>query len=477
MTRPSELRPFVAANRFGLGSSRKDLAAIGTEPLEWLQAQLDSKASITIGGIASTRESIIASQQYLRASQSRNTLTDSEASKRLEEQRAYRKSAMDLVNEQITKRFAAAVTTELPVKERLAQFWSNHFTVSHQGKPQLATACAAFENEAIRPHLDGHFVHMLLSVASHPVMLMYLDNAQSIGPSSQVGRRRGAGINENYAREVLELHTLGVDGGYSQDDVIGLARMLTGWTIGNDRLARFGAKTGEFAFVEPMHEPGTHRLLGRDYSMRGREQGIEALKDLSLHGETARHIATKLVRHFVADTPEPRDIEYVADVYRRTDGHLPSIHKAAMTLASAWNPDNRKLKTPWELLVSMFRGLELPVSSPGLASPGLPRPGLARPEPLLNVLRLTNHLPFTAPSPAGWPDSAEQWGTPALLKQRIEFGIAAGVQFGNRIDVIDAAGSLVDPESSPKLLNSISRAESPSQGLSLLLSSPEFQWR
>jgi len=454
--------PYTAAGKFGLGPSRRDLDAIGDAPLEWLDAQLSASNPVVIDGMPSSSERIANFQKYFLGRLNRKVRNDADARKVEEGQREYQQAIRSLTVEEITRRFEHAVRTPYPVRERLALFWANHFTVSQQGRLQIATACASFENEAIRSNLDNHFTHMLLAVASNPVMLLYLDNAQSVGPASTIGRRRKLGTNENYAREVLELHTLGVNGGYTQADVIGLASMLTGWTVGNQRTARMGATPGEFVFVELMHQPGRHRLLGKDYEGSGRRQGVEALRDLSLHPATARHLATKLVRHFVADEPDARDVDYVANVYLKTEGHLPSVHKAVMTLGSAWNRDNRKLKTPYELLVSIFRGLDVPVT---------------RPEPVLNTLRLANHLPFTAPSPAGWPDTADHWGSPAVLKHRVEFGIAAGGIAGNRINARDAARYLVDPDRSPMLLASIDRAASPAQGLSLLLSSPDFQWR
>ncbi|HKI73252.1 MAG TPA: DUF1800 domain-containing protein [Pseudomonadales bacterium] len=454
-------KPFHAAARFGLGGSRKDLAAIGARPDDWVMAQVESKADMTVTGIADSRSQLIAYQKFAianrEARQSRET--DVEAFKM--RQQTYRHGVRDRVLDQLSKRFSFAVTTDNPVKERFAQFWSNHFTVSRANKPQISALCAAFENEAIRPMLDQHFTEMLLKVAAHPAMLMYLDNFQSVGPNSIAGRRRRLGINENFAREVMELHTVGVDGGYTQQDVQSLARILTGWTIGNDRLVRFGAKPGEFAFSRLLHEPGPQTLLGKSYPESGVKQGIDALTDLSLNPATATHIATKLVTHFVSDTPSAADIGFVANVFRKSDGHLPSVHKAVVSLTSAWRGESRKLKTPYELLVSTWRGLTLPVD---------------RFRPVIGVLRDMNDIPFSAPSPAGWPDSAEAWGAPAMIKERVEWGIAAGRKLGNYFNPMEAAKYIVDPDAE-LLLASIRRAESPAQGLSILLSSPDFQWR
>lgn len=455
------LKPFHAASRFGLGGSRRDLEAIHSRSDEWVLTQTEKKASVVVDGIADSASQVVAYQEFARqnrdAKQSGKDTPDAFKAR----QQAFHQAERDIVMDQLGLRFNQAVSTPWPVKERLAQFWSNHFTVSHANKPPLSAICMPFENEAIRPMLDGHFTYMLLAVASHPTMLMYLDNFQSIGPNSLIGKRRKQGINENFARELMELHTLGVDGGYTQADVRSLARILTGWTIGNERLERFGARPGEFAFADMMHEPGTQTLLGKKYREAARKQGVDALTDLSLHPATATHLATKLVRHFVSDTPSERDVNFVARVFAKSDGHLPSVHKAVLSLRSAWTGEDRKLKTPYELMVSSWRGLELPTD---------------RFQPVMGTLHEMNHVPFSAPSPAGWPDIAEFWGAPAIIKERVEWGIAAGQRMGNRINPREAARYMV-ASNARDLLESIDKAESQSQGLALLLASPDFQWR
>lgn len=456
------LSPFHAAARFGFGGSQRDLKAIGTDPLGWVTSQLDSNASIIINGISDSRAEIVSYLDFAR----KNRLDRRSKSANLDEfkrrQQQYRETRRKMVIAQLTARFEQAVNTPFPVKERFAQYWSNHFTVSHATKPQLAAVCTAYENEAIRPMLDGYFSDMVVAVAKHPAMLMYLDNFQSVGPDSLIGRRRKLGINENLGREMMELHTVGVDGGYTQKDVRSLAKILTGWTVGSPRLARLGATPGEFAFVSLMHEPGPQTLLGKTYRESNENQGLAALRDLAAHPATAKHIATGLVRHFTADDPDPRDIEKVATVFTRTGGHLPSVHKAVVSLDNAWQPDKRKLKTPYELLISTWRGMNLPMT---------------RPKPIIGVLHNMNNLPFSAPSPAGWPDSAEFWGAPAMVKERVQWGVAVGRRLGNFINAMDAAQYLVDPRRSDYLIDSIRRAESPAQGLALLVASPDFQWR
>ena len=186
------------------------------------------------------------------------------------------------------------------VTTRLVMFWSNHFCVSANKGPVRGMA-GAYEREAIRPHVLGRFVDMLLAVERHPAMLVYLDNHVSIGPNSRAGLNRGLGLNENLAREILELHTLGVGGGYTQEDVTNLARILTGWTVAN--LANPVGEPGRFFFAPARHEPGAWTVLGKRYGEAGMAAGEAVLRDLARHPATARHIARKLARHFVSAEP------------------------------------------------------------------------------------------------------------------------------------------------------------------------------
>ena len=453
---------FRAANRFGLGTSKTDLQAMGSDPLQWLLGQLKSTPA-SGPKVPASATSIATNGASLRARREaqRDANADADRIAALEDQqRDFRRHSRRILMRQSELRFDYAVKTAAPFRERLVHFYSNHFTVSRQGKPQLLGSCVAYENEAIRASLDGNFEDLLLRVVSHPAMLLYLDNAQSMGADSMIGRRRNMGLNENLAREILELHTLGVDAGYTQNDVSALAAMLTGWTVGSERLRRLHAEPGEFVFASPMHAQGQFRLLGKRYAAGGVEQGREALKDLARHPATARFVSTKLVRHFVADHPPARAVDELTQVFIASEGHLPTVHEALVNLPECWDLETRKLKTPHEFLVSVFRGLDL--SAP-------------RAEVVLGPLRLMNHFPFTAPSPAGWPDEAAHWG--ASLKQRIEWAVAFGQRMGTSVDVREAAQRLAPPDAATALKVSIRRAESSAQGLGLLLASPDFQWR
>jgi uncharacterized protein (DUF1800 family) len=458
-----------AASHFGLGVSERDLHAIGKDPGRWLLRQIEPGVASGQPSVPASHLAIVAQTQALaerRQAQQRRDSDSDRADERagadlVDMQLDYRRQLQRTIATQTLARVQHAGSTEAPFRERLVHFWSNHFTVSRQGRPQIVGACQAYENEAIRAQLDGRFEDMLLAVASHPVMLFYLDNVQSMGPASLVGRRRGMGQNENLAREIMELHTLGVDGGYTQTDVKALATMLTGWTVGNPRLRRFGAEAGKFAFVPVMHQPGAVRFLGHDYGDGGVEQAQRALKHLARHPSTARFLATKLARHFVADEPPAEVVEALTETYLETDGHLPSLHRAIVAQEPAWDPTNRKLKTPFETIVSAHRGLDLAVD---------------RPQLVLAPLRLMNHFPFTASSPAGWPDRQDHWGAPTALKQRIEWAVAFAGRTASAVDVRAVAERLVPPGAGT-LATSVGRAESATQGLALLLASPDFQWR
>jgi len=460
---------YHASNRFGLGPRPGELGPIAADPRGWLQAQLraGARAQTSLAAIAPSHETLA---ELLRAFQEMRTLRKAakrdavtERSEQLADMRRdLKKSAIETQRRQLGARLRSGIETGEPFRERLVHFWSNHFTVSSAGgKRLIVTSCAAYEKEAIRGHLDGHFADMLVSVEQHPVMLAYLDNLQSLGPNSRAGRRRSKrGLNENLAREILELHTLGVDGGYTQEDVTSLARIITGWTIANDR--HIPGEPGRFAYVNAMHEPGTHRLLGKDYADDGVAQGERALRSLAGHPSTSRFVATKLVRHFVADDPPEAAVERVAKVFRDTAGHLPSVHASLVDLDAAWDPDSRKFKTPNELVVSALRGLDLA---------RLPD------KRLLASLRLLNQYPFTAPSPAGWPDSAEHWGSPNAVLQRIDWSTQVGERVGSMREPRTLLAHMSRPTDSGALRLSVERAASASQGIALLLAGPEFQWR
>ncbi len=380
----------IATTRFGFAARDRELAAVAGDPRGWVLSQLGHRPAPLPASLPSSRTMVAAMLQA--------RLDKKAVDKKAGEQTGAKDELRAVFLAEIGARMNAAIASETPLLERLVFFWSNHFTVSAM-RPVVRGFVGAFEREAIRPHVTGRFADMLLAVARHPGMGFYLDNVQSIGPNSLIGRRAGKGLNENLGREILELHTLGVDGGYSQKDVEALARILTGWTIARLR----DPDPGSFRFVPQIHEPGPKMLLGRSYAESGAGEGEAALRDLACHNATSRHIAFKLARHFIADAPPPDAVERIAQRFRDTDGDLKQVTAAVIGEAAAWQQPFAKIRTPTELVVAACR-------ASGLND--VPAEGLA------GSLRVLDQLAFVAPSPAGWSDVAASWVSPESVLRR-----------------------------------------------------------
>lgn len=351
-------------------------------------------------------------------------------------------------------RYAHALATDAPLTERLVMFWSNHFCVSGEKGGLVRVIAGAYEREAIRPHVLGRFRDLLGAATTHAAMLIYLDNNRSVGPNSARGERKGKGLNENLARELLELHTLGVDGGYGQADVGALARILTGWTV--DRTGAGEASV----FRRVFHEPGAFTVLGKTYGEAGAGQLQAALDDLARHPATARHVARKLVRHFVADDAPPGLADTVAKAFRDSDGDLAVTTRALVAADAAWAPPPAKARSPYELCVAAERA----------TGAGIGRRGV------FQVCRSLGQKIWSPPSPAGFSDADDAWiGGDALL-ERLDWATAyartaAGVETLALGDSLFGAG--LDGETRTVL----KRAESEEQALALLIMSPAFQRR
>jgi uncharacterized protein (DUF1800 family) len=461
--------PFTAANKFGLGIQPGEFAEIATDPRGWLIAQLPQANRLPPRLLDSSNSAQLielADNDYRqRLSFQQDGQLTAEEQLQL---RATQRRANALLRDQLNQRLAVAIESDTPFAERLVRFWSNHFSIAlSNNKPAYLYAGLAYENEAIRANMNGSFEDMLLGVATHPVMLGYLDNTASFGPESPAGRQSRRGLNENYAREMLELHTLGVDAGYTQDDVIALARMLTGWNVNlpNSNAARPAPQlpTGSFFYYAQLHEPGTQHFLGKAYADTGQLQAIDAIKDLARHPATANSIANKLAKHFIADQPPAAAVARLAQVFTDTHGNLPRLHQALVELDATWDTGMQKLKSAEDYVVSTARAL----------------PGIPLSDEVLGILSDTlasfNQRPFTAPSPAGWPEQAEHWGGPDALMKRMEFINMVAGAVGPDFDARDLV-TLILPENTSLQL-AIRRAESKSQALTLLFASPQFQWR
>jgi uncharacterized protein (DUF1800 family) len=344
--------------------------------------------------------------------------------------------------------------------ERLVVFWSNHFCIS-ANKGELARIWAgSFEREAIRPHVLGRFSDMLKAVEQHPAMLFFLDNQQSLGPDSPAGQNRKRGLNENLAREIMELHTLGVGGGYTQNDVTSLARIITGWTFAG-RQGQFGTP-GSFVFNANAHEPGAQLLLGKTYENNGVGQGEAALEDIARHPSTAKFIATKFVRHFVADDPPQALVARLQEVFRRSDGDLKALATALVDSDEAWRAPPTKMRSPYEFLVATGRLLsQIP----------------DEPSRYLGGLNLLGQPLWTPAGPNGFPDTNAAWAAPEGMKLRLDISAQVASRLGDNVDPRDLLELAAADAASPETRRTIERAESRQQALALLLMSPEFQRR
>lgn len=340
-----------------------------------------------------------------------------------------------------------------PFRDRLVDFWANHLTISRR-IPGIAPYVPAYEHEAIRPHVVGRFEDMLIAATRHPAMLHYLGNHVSVGPNSEAGRNGRRGLNENLARELLELHTLSPAAGYTQGDVEALAAILTGWGI------QAAPATHGFRFQAVAHEPGPKLLLGRRFG-QGEEGGLAALRFLANHPATCRHLAIKLVRHFVADQPPPADVARIASVLEDTGCDLGAAARALVALPAAWEPPLSRFRSPRDYMLATGRALG---------------GGNRLVTGVLRGMRETGQQLWAVPAPDGWPDTAANWISPDTLLRRIEVAHALA-RVAPAADPIALAGTLMGPLLRPETATAIGRAPSRIEAMALLLGSPEWMRR
>ena len=346
--------------------------------------------------------------------------------------------------------------------ERLVQFWADHFAVA--AKNQLIGALA-FDHidAAIRPNINGSFDDLLIASTFHPAMLVYLDQPMSVGPNSRRGKELARGLNENLAREILELHTLGVDAPYGQRDVTEFAELLTGLRI----------NTEGFRYAPGLAEPGPETVLGRSYGAHtGNLEDIEsALRDIARHPSTARHIARKLATHFIADTPPNGVVDAIEDAFLATDGHLAACYDALLHHPEAWEPRLTKVKRPLDFVISSLRGL------------GVDRTGVLRlnkrdfRRDLVEPLAAMGQQLFRPPGPDGWPEAAEAWVTPSMLAARIEWATNLARWISRDLSPKAFVDVVLGEFASPELRTAATGAETQWEGVSLALASPEFNRR
>ncbi|WFP63088.1 DUF1800 family protein [Mesorhizobium sp. WSM4904] len=469
----------VALNRFGLGARPDDdLGKIAADPRGYLKAELKQQDIALIPADASKNAGLLDSAAAIQASMAaaaeRKAARDAKAAPAMQpatdtannptdakEKPVAPPVEADIYRDEAQARFDRALGAAPGFVERLVGFWSNHFCIS-VAKGQIVRACAgAFEREAIRPFVLGRFADMLLAVEHHPAMLFYLDNQQSIGPDSRAGKRRGRGLNENLAREILELHTLGVGSGYAQADVTSFAGMLTGWTMAGRR-GRLG-EPGTFVFNANAHQPGEAVLLGKTYPAGGMGQAEAALNDIARQPATARHIATKLARHFLADDPSPQSVAHLAEVFTKTDGDLRALALALVDQPEAWSMPLTKLRSPFDYVVAVRRAIG--------ASAG------NEPQRTLRWLRALGEPLWQPPGPNGFSDRTDNWASAEGLKTRLDIAWQAARQADNVGNPDAMLSTLIGASASAETREAIARAESKQQGLALLLMAPEFQRR
>jgi uncharacterized protein (DUF1800 family) len=349
-------------------------------------------------------------------------------------------------------------TTDAGFAERWALFWANGFTVSAT-KFQSAVFIGQYEREAIRPHVFGKFEDLAVAAEQHPAMLLYLDQAQSIGPDSRAGQRRNAGLNENLAREIMELHTVGADGGYTQADVTEFARALTGWSAPSLRDPDAGANG--FVYRANVHEPGARTVLGKTHSEGEKDQGETILRDLANRPQTARRLARKIAAHFVADDPPPSLVAKLEKAWMDSGGDLAVVARTLVTAPESWEPRPAKIKTPYEFIVSTHRALG---TTP------------QRPQPLQAALLSMGQPAFSAPSPEGWPDTAADWAGPDALVKRLDWSKAVA-DLAQSTDPDAVAAEALGVRLGERTRLAVARAESRPEALTLFLMSPEFQRR
>lgn len=463
----------LALHRFGLGPRPGGIAAIASDPRGAILAELktgtgriDDPQLLNSGAAARAqfefRQERKAEREARRADntmqpqagESTNTMMTPNAPMRQTGPGVPQRIYLD----EAKARVDAALAADIGLNERLVWFWSNHFCVSADKGP-LRALCGAYEREAIRPHVLGKFADMLLAAETHPAMLVYLDNARSIGPNSFAGRRRGKGLNENLAREILELHTLGVRTIYNQNDVTSFAKVITGWTVVPPRQET--AQGGDFIFNPRMHEPGPQTVIGKSYPDQGFAQGRAVLEDVAHHPATARHIALKLARHFVADKPPLPLVDKLSKSFLDTRGDLMELTKALVTAPESWNAARSKLKRPEEWVIGAMR-------ASGFVPQDVRR--------VVNVQNLLGEPLWRPPAPKGFSDDSAAWLDG--MAERLDIANQLARQIGNNgQDANQTVDDALGPLASRETRETVKRAESRPQALALLLMAPEFQRR
>jgi uncharacterized protein (DUF1800 family) len=466
-TQPATLSPAaVALNRFGLGARPGD--APPADPQRSITDQF-ARFDVRPARFAALADAgqIVASYQAQQQASRRMADPDdaadaADAKAMLKVNRQdFRQDVQALYADGVRARADAAIATEAPFVERMVHFWSNHFCISADN-PRVTAFAAAFERDAIRPHVLGRFSDMLLAVERHPAMLIYLNQFQSVGPASPAAARNPArkrGLNENLAREIMELHTLGVRSGYTQADVNEFAKAMTGWSVDG-----LGGPPGQgdpdrFVFRPGQHEPGARTILAKRYADDGERQARAVLMDFARAAPTATHVASKIARHFAGDEPPPALVARLVSSFTTSGGDLPSLYRALIASPEAWVPTPTKFKTPWEWTISALRGT-------GRRDVGD-----------MQIAALQTQLGqrvWRPGAPAGWDDVAASWAGPDALLRRVEIAQRLAAPLGGTVDARSLASKILPGSLAQATAEQIARSESPAGAIALMLVSPEF---
>jgi uncharacterized protein (DUF1800 family) len=502
---PDEKTIVHVLNRIGFGPSPGDVARVreiglaayieqqlnpSTLPDEGMDSRLAEFKTLSMSTRDLAREYYIPALMERREAQRKKAAAAGNPDMQMQPERQAQNGPQGerlVVTELMEQKVLRAAYSERQLEEVMVDFWFNHFNV-FAGKGQTRTYLTEYERDTIRPRVFGKFRDLLGAVAESPAMLWYLDNWQSAAPDSAetMGRRgraafrrpqvqpqaqnRRRGINENYARELMELHTLGVDGGYTQKDVQEVARAFTGWTI---EMPRQG---GGFRFEPRMHDNGEKTVLGMKIRKGGgKSDGEQVLDLLAKHPSTARFIATKLARRFVADEPPASLVERAAARFRESDGNIRDVVRTIVTSPEFFAASARraKVKTPFEFVVSAVRAADVDL-----------RDGL----PLVQALRQLGMPLYMCQPPTGYSDKADAWVNTGALLNRMNFAVSLssnrlgrggrpGPARAMTVTADQIAEDVLAGELSPATLQTVSKATNEPQRVALLLGSPDFQKR
>jgi uncharacterized protein (DUF1800 family) len=449
MTASAPQPALVAFQRFGLGAKPGGPGRMGASARAALHAEVDKL------GIASiTNRNLLSYVKACAASQAPFQQTE------------------PIWLEEIAARVDKHMSVEIGFVERLVIFWSNHFSMSVNKNETVRGTLGQWERDVVRRHVLGKFGDMLHGTIQHPAMIAFLDNDNSIGPNSPIGQSWGVGLNENLAREILELHTVGSGSGYTETDVNIFARMLTGWSYVRDweadKRLNGGSQAirGQFLYRDDWHEPGAFTLMGTRYAAAGKQQVDTALADLAVHPATAEHIAFKLVRHFITDRPTAAMVDPIKRKFLQTGGDLKAVAHALIDLPASWSTPLCKLRTPYEYTVAQYRALgkRYPNSNPYVLS-----------EPL----HALGQMMWECRSPEGYADETPTWLNPDAMRLRVNIGQWLGWALAPYcgLNIPKLADGLFGAGLSSETRGRLVSASNANNALTILFASPEFQRR